>query len=239
MTKSGTWWKIFCSRQRSKSTQPPLALQATWGAMYRRKTPHDFFQIFGILLKEKREEGKLNWPATTTTRASRSEQWKACKPSTNRDHSRASRSEQRAAIEKGEGFYYFNLPQNSSSFKKLSVSVIMKTAQEIIYWTKISCSSSENQPLHKLAKWLSLCFLSVFSFFLLSRQGRKSSLCHVYISWTSVKRWWKASWSSSQFSLDVQTSSTPTHFNVVYDTTAFLTGTRNHVSGSLSREVNH
>ncbi len=54
-----------------------------------------------------------------------------------------------------------------------------------------------------------------------------------------TKRRWEASWSSSQFSLDMQATATPTHFNVVHDFTPFLTATRTHVFGSLGRDVNH
>ncbi len=77
--------------------------------------------------------------------------------------------------------HYFNLPQNSSSFEKLSITVIIKTAQKIIFCTRISFSSSENQPFSGCTNWrsdsLSTFFLSSHSSFKI----KKSHICNVHI----------------------------------------------------------
>ena len=145
----------------------------------------NLFINFGPWLKGE-EKGNLKLLTTPTTRASRSEQWAASKSSTNRHHSCASRSEQWAAIGKAEGTELFLHTSKPFFIRKTSISITSKLHKRR--------SIAENQSfkvwrstffgLPKLAKWLSLCFLSVFSFF---RQGRKSSICHVHISWTSAK----------------------------------------------------
>ena len=120
-----------------------------------------------------------------------------------------------------------------------------QTAQKIICCTRISSQSSDDQPFSCCTNWasdsLSLS-LSLSAFFLShshslvkvkSPPPATCTSCH-----DQPKGDGRQSWSSSQFSLDVQTSSTSTHFNVVYDTTLFLIRTRTHASGSLGRVVN-
>ena len=50
----------FCSRQRSKPTRPPLAIQATWGVISRWKILPELFQSFGTLAERGRER-KGTW----------------------------------------------------------------------------------------------------------------------------------------------------------------------------------
>ncbi len=102
----------------------------------------------------------MNLP-TTTTRVSRSEQGAASKPCTNRHHSRASRSEQWAAIGKRErGLNYFDLAQISLSFEKLRfLSLLIRTRDNLL--PKLGSSSSEDQPFSGCTHWRS-DFLSAF-----------------------------------------------------------------------------
>ena len=51
---------VQCSRQRGKSTQPPLANQATWGFISRRKTSLELSQIFRTLAERGRKR-KRTW----------------------------------------------------------------------------------------------------------------------------------------------------------------------------------
>ncbi len=52
--------RAHCSRQQSKSTQPPPGIRATWGDISRRKTSLELFQIFGTLAERGRER-KRTW----------------------------------------------------------------------------------------------------------------------------------------------------------------------------------
>ena len=133
---------------------------------------------------------------------------------------RASRSEQWATIEKRDGTEPLWLTSNFSKFEKLSVSVqLLNCAKDNPLHKNESFKFWRSSVfwLHNFAKWFSH---SVF--FLSFRQGQKSYIWLVHIPRTLAKRWWEAPWSSSQFSLDVQTSNTPTHFNVVHDKTQFF-----------------
>ncbi len=81
-----------------------IAIQATWGVISRRKTLLGLSQSFGTLA-EREEEGKE--PGLTS------------KPGINRHHSCASRSEQSAAIGKGDGLNNLYLIQNFSPCQRL------------------------------------------------------------------------------------------------------------------------
>ncbi len=116
-----------CSRQQSQSSQLPLAIQATWGSISRRKTALELFPDFwNPSWKEKRNAESLYSLTTTTTRAFRSEKWVATKPSTNRQHSRTSRFEQWAVIGKGEEAELFLLTSKLFFIRKTSISILSK-----------------------------------------------------------------------------------------------------------------
>ena len=87
-----------------ESTRPPMQSKRPGESSEGAKVHINFFSDFwDPSAKGKEKEGNLKSPTTTTTRASRYEQWEASKPRTNRHHSRASRSNQWAAIGKGQG----------------------------------------------------------------------------------------------------------------------------------------
>ena len=132
-------------------------------------------------------------------------------------------------LEKERWLNYFYLPQNPSSFEKLQFLLLLNCTEDNPLH-KISLSSSEVQPFSGCSNWRSNSLsLSLLSFCLLILSWR-SKVFHLPRAHLLNISQWEASWSSCQFSLEVRTSNTPTHFNVVHDTTPFLIGTQTHVS---------
>ncbi len=103
-------------------------------------------------------------------------------------------------LEKERRLNIFYLPQNSSSFEKLSIPVYHQTAQKYFHCTWINLWCSKDQPFSGCTNWwmdFSFCSLSALLVF---HQGQKSHICLLHSSRTSAKRWREASWSSSQLS---------------------------------------
>ena len=156
--------------------------------------------------KGKRKEGNLNSPTTTITRASRSEQW--------------------AAIGKGEGgwttFTYLKTLLHAKDFNFYH----SKNCTKDYLLHKIGlfrCSEINRFLVAQIGEVIfSLRFLGLFILPVKVKNSSHSS--RACPSLVTTKRWWEAPWFPCQFSLVMQTTVTPTHFNVVHDFTPFWLG---------------
>ncbi len=169
---SGVYRLTKSSRQRSKSSQPPLAIQATSGVISRRKTSLERFQTFGTLAGRGRER-KGTWthqiPALIVLHATSNGQPADQVQTDTTVVLHAPNSGLRLESERGLNF--FILPQNSSSFEKFQFLSLLNCKRDNIL-QKISLSRSEDQTFCGCTIWrsdslslsLSPCFLCVFSF---------------------------------------------------------------------------
>ena len=151
---------------RSKSTQTPTSYWSDLGIHLQAENfTWTFSDFWNPRWKGMRKAGNLNLLATTTTRASRSEQWAASKPSINRHHSRTSRSEQWAAIGREEGSVLHQFTSKLFFIRKTSFSVTLSCTRDYLL-RKVSFSSSEEQPFSGCTIWRSD---PLSTFFLTSR----------------------------------------------------------------------
>ena len=152
----------LCSRQRSKSSQPPLAIQATRGVISRRKTSLELFQIFRTLAERGRER-KGSWTHQLLPLVVL----------------HAPNSGLR--LEREKRLNYFYLPQKSSSFEKLRLQSLLNCKRDHLLH-KISLSKSEDQPFSCCIIWRSDSFSALFLsslFFIFSSRSKalQSATC--------------------------------------------------------------
>ena len=135
----------------SECAQPPLAIQATWGVISKRKTLLELLQIFGTLAERKGTWTHQLLPPLVL-RAPSNGQLASQGQIDTTVVLHAPNSGLR--LERDRGLNYFYLPRNSSSYEKLQFLLLLNWTRYYLLH-KISSSSSEDQPFSGCTNWRS------------------------------------------------------------------------------------